>query len=310
MEKFWGKPVWKPVVFLVGWGKLQIDNKKGFSNMKLCAFADEASASLAGQIAALKRNGITQLEIRGVNGKNIKDLSADEVREVKAALDEAGISVWSIGSPIGKISLADDFSVHTEDFKRILEAADILGARRIRMFSFFPAEGMTEEAIKAAVYERIAVLLSMTPKYITLCHENEKEIFGENTENCLWLHRAFPRLRAVFDPANFVQCGVDTAKAWEALREYVDYLHIKDAVADGTVVPAGKGIGNVPMIVGDYLSRGGEVMTLEPHLFDFTGLSALENGKSLKLGISVYKDNDEAFDAAVSALKSIVGKDI
>ena len=273
--------------------------------MKLCAFADEASAALAGQIAALKRNGITNLEIRGVNGKNIKDLSSDEVRAVKAALDEAGISVWSIGSPIGKISLADDFDAHIEDFKRILEAANILGARRIRMFSFFPAKGMTNEDIKAAVYERIATLISLTPKYITLCHENEKEIFGENTENCLWLHRTFPRLRAVFDPANFVQCGVDTAKAWEALREYVDYLHIKDAVEDGTVVPAGMGIGNVPMIVGDYLARGGEVMTLEPHLFDFTGLSALENGKSLRLGISAYRDNDEAFDAAVDALKHI-----
>lgn len=274
--------------------------------MRLCAFADEASAALSGQIAALKRNGIAQLEIRGVNGKNIKDLSAEEVWEVKSALDEAGISVWSIGSPIGKISLKDDFEAHIEDFKRILEAADILGAGRIRMFSFFPAQGMSEEEIKSAVYERIATLISLTPESVTLCHENEKEIFGENTENCLWLHKTFPRLRAVFDPANFVQCGVDTAKAWEALKGYVDYLHIKDAVEDGTVVPAGMGIGNVPMIVGEYLARGGDVMTLEPHLFDFTGLSALENGKSVKLGISAYKDNDEAFDAAVNALKGIV----
>ena len=141
-------------------------------------------------------------------------------------------------------------------------------------------QGMEAEAVKTAVCERIGALLALTPAHITLCHENEKEIFGENTENCLFLHRTFPRLRAVFDPANFVQCGVDTASAWEALREYVDYLHIKDAVADGTVVPAGMGIGNVTAIVGDYLARGGEVMTLEPHLFDFTGLSALENGMS------------------------------
>ncbi|MBR6744236.1 MAG: sugar phosphate isomerase/epimerase [Clostridia bacterium] len=275
--------------------------------MRLCAFADEASEKLGGQIDALRRNGISLLEIRGVNGKNIKDLTSAEVREVKAALDGAGISVWSIGSPIGKISLADDFAVHTEDFKRILEAADTLGAKKIRAFSFFPVKGMEAEAVKAAVCERIEALLALTPAHITLCHENEKEIFGENTENCLFLHRTFPRLQAVFDPANFVQCGVDTASAWEALREYVDYLHIKDAVADGTVVPAGMGIGNVTAIVGDYLARGGEVMTLEPHLFDFTGLSALENGKSLKLGISAYRNNDEAFDAAASALKTIIG---
>ena len=277
--------------------------------MRLCAFADEASSALSGQIAALKRNGISHLEIRGVNGKNIKELSRAEVKEVKSALDGADISVWSIGSPIGKISLADDFHAHTEDFKRILEAADVLGAKRIRMFSFFPVKGMSEQTVRDSVCERIDTLLSLTPEEITLCHENEKEIFGENTENCLFLHRTVPRLRAVFDPANFIQCGVDTEAAWKALRDYVDYLHIKDAVQDGTVVPAGMGIGNVPMIVGDYLARGGDMMTLEPHLFDFTGLSALENGKSVKLGISAYKDNDEAFDAAVAALKAIVGRE-
>ena len=141
--------------------------------MKLCAFADEASSELSGQIAALKRNGISSLEIRGVNGKNIKDLSRDEVKEVKRILDGEGISVWSIGSPIGKISLADDFHAHTEDFKRILEASDILGAKRIRMFSFFPVAGMSEEAVKDAVYERISTLLSLSSVYVPLCHENE-----------------------------------------------------------------------------------------------------------------------------------------
>ena len=47
-------------------------------------------------------------------------------------------------------------------------------------------------------------------------------------------------------------------------------------------------------------------MTLEPHLFEFTGLAALENGASVKFGISAYRNNDEAFDAAVSALKNIL----
>lgn len=273
--------------------------------MKLCAFADEASSKLSGQIAALQRNGISLLEIRGVNGKNIKDISASEAKEIKNILDSEGISVWSIGSPIGKISLTDDFEAHKDDFKRILETADILNADKIRMFSFFPVQGMSEAAVKEGVHERISALLELTPKNITLCHENEKDIFGENAENCLWLHETFPALRAVFDPANFVQCGVDTKKAWEKLRTYTEYLHIKDAVEEGTVVPAGHGIGNLPYIIGEYLASGGDVMTLEPHLFEFTGLSALENGASVKFGISAYRNNDEAFDAAVSALKNI-----
>ena len=49
-------------------------------------------------------------------------------------------------------------------------------------------------------------------------------------------------------------------------------------------------------------------MTLEPHLAKFVGLDKLENGESLKPGLSIYKDNDEAFDAAVAALKAITDK--
>ncbi len=274
--------------------------------MKLCAFADEASANLSGQIEALRRNEIPYLEIRGVDGKNIKDVTVTEAREIKKRLDDAGISVWSMGSPIGKIGTTGDLETHFDDFRRILETADVFGATHIRMFSFFPMKEHDAEKTKELVLTNIEKLLDLTPAHITLCHENEKDIFGENAENCLLLHKTFPRLRAVFDPANFVQCGVDTAKAWELLKDHVEYLHIKDAASDGTVVPAGMGLGNVASIVSDYLARGGEVMTLEPHLFDFTGLSALENGKSLKHGVSHYKNNDEAFDAAVAALRKIL----
>jgi sugar phosphate isomerase/epimerase len=274
--------------------------------MKLCAFADEASPNLTGQIAALRRNEIPYLEIRGVNGKNIKDVTSDEAKEIKKALDAEGISVWSMGSPIGKIALDGDFEGHLDDFKRILESADIFGATHVRMFSFFPVKGESPEKTQDQVLRHIEKMLSLTPSHIMLCHENEKDIFGENTENCLMLHQNFPRLRGVFDLANFVQCGVDTKDAWQRLKPYIEYLHIKDAISDGTVVPCGMGRGNLPLILSDYLQNGGEVMTLEPHLFDFTGLSALENGNVTSLGISPYKDNDEAFDAAADALKNIL----
>ena len=90
------------------------------------------------------------------------------------------------------------------------------------------------------------------------------------------------------------------------LKDYIDYMHIKDALADGTVVPAGQGIGNVAEIVKMYAERGGQVLTLEPHLQDFVGLSGLENGESVKNLNIQYKDNDESFDAAVSALNNIL----
>ena len=276
--------------------------------MKFCAFADEASVEISGQIAALKRNGLNYLEIRGVDGTNISKITAEKAKEVKKMLDDAELAVWSMGSPIGKHHMERDFSAHLEDYKRILEYSYILEAPRIRMFSFHAIPDEDIDTTKKRTFEHLDKLVQMTPADRILCHENEKRIWGETPEACLEVHKAFPQIRAVFDPANFIQCGVDTLKAWDMLNPYVEYLHIKDALADGTVVPAGQGVGNVEAIVKMYLAKGGEVMTLEPHLQDFVGLSGLENGESVKHLNIQYKDNDESFDAAVAALKSIVAK--
>ena len=272
---------------------------------RLCAFADESSSAFSGQIDALTRNGLSLLEIRGVDGDNIKDVTPARARELRKMLDDKGLAVWSMGSPIGKLHLEKDFAPHLEDHKRILELCDILDVNRIRMFSFYPLENGEPERSHEMIWDYLGRLCDETPKEIILCHENEKKIYGETPEKCVEIHRAFPRIRAVFDPANFVHCGVDTLAAWEILGEYVDYMHIKDADAGGVIVPAGQGIGHIPEILPRYAARGGEVLTLEPHLKVFDGLSQLEDGGSIKQGF-VYKTSEQAFDTAVHALKAII----
>ena len=111
--------------------------------------------------------------------------------------------------------------------------------------------------------------------------------------------------RAVFDPANFVQCGQDTKYAFDNLKEYVEYMHIKDALlADGSVVPSGKGDGNVPSILKDMPGCGDMILSLEPHLTVFSGLETLQ-GEELKHVYS-YPDSNTAFDAAACALRDIL----
>ena len=107
----------------------------------LAAFADEAGSSLTAQIAALQRNGIGLLEIRGVDGKSIADVDAGEAKEIAKRLADAGLAVRSIGSPYGKIGINDDFGPHFEKFRRTLEVAGILGASYMRIFSFFIPAG-------------------------------------------------------------------------------------------------------------------------------------------------------------------------
>ena len=257
----------------------------------------------------MKENGVDGLEIRNVDSVNIAEISDSKAKEVRKKLDNACLRVWTIGSPIGKIDIEkDDFTLHTEKFKRTLELADILGAENIRLFSFFtPAEN--RDSYKDKVIERLGTFFEIAKgSGITLCHENEKGIYGDIPERCLEIHKALPEMKAIFDPANYVQCEVDTLKAWEMIKPYIKYLHIKDALADGSVVPAGKGIGNVKYILDDFKKLGGNSVTVEPHLTVFAGLKDLEkeDDKSVVGKVYKYATAEEAFSAAVSALREIL----
>ena len=271
---------------------------------KLAAFADEADATLQGQITAMQENGISLLEIRGVDGTNIADLTNEKAKEVRKQLDDAGIQVWSLGSPYGKIGIHDSFEPHLDKIKHGLELAEILGAKNIRMFSFYlpseePAENYTD-----AVMERLGKFNDAAQNTnVLLCHENEKGIFGDMASRCALIHQTFPQIKAVFDPANYIQCGQDTIQAWDLLKNYIEYMHIKDALLNGSVVPAGKGIGNIPYLLNRYK---GKVLTLEPHLTVFQGFQQLEAEQKTEMGPYCYESSRAAFDAAVNALKEII----
>ncbi len=146
------------------------------------------------------------------------------------------------------------------------------------------------------------------PYNVTLCHENEKGIYGDLPERCLELLTEIPAIKGVFDPANYIQSGADTLAAWELLKNHTKYMHIKDALSNGRVVPAGCGNGNVGKIVSEFISLGGCEFTIEPHLTVFKGLAQLEReGEESKVGmLYTYPDSDTAFDAACDAFKKLI----
>ncbi len=274
--------------------------------IQLCAFADEASADRHGQIRALSENQIPYLEIRGVDGVNIAELDRESAMAFKSELDAAGIKVWSIGSPAGKSAITEDFATAEAQFARLLEMAELFEATCIRLFSFYGTN--RDEAHFDEVCRRLNVFCDMAEKKSVIpCHENEKGIYGDTAARCLALHKAVPRLRAVFDPANFIQCGEDVLSAWEMLAPYVCYGHIKDALPDGRIVPPGDGVGHIADYLPDFVARGCTVLTLEPHLTEFVGLSALEGeGERSEIGTVHFDTPRAAFDHAVERLKAIL----
>ena len=269
--------------------------------IRLCAFADEASPSLPGQIAALRRNGIDLIELRGVDGRNVIDFDADAASRVRRELDGGGVRVWSLGSTYGKVDLDERFDEAAlfASLRRLCENAKILGADKIRMFSFYSAYDKREQ-----VADLLSASVGIAEDYgVALYLENEKDLYGDVPGRVLELHRLVPGLRFVFDPANYVACGVDAREAREALAGIAGYYHIKDALASsGEILPAGEGDGDVPGLVRSV--RGDAVLTVEPHLVTFEGFSAIDRHE-LK-NRYVFDDGDSAFDAAVTALKTIL----
>ncbi len=279
------------------------------SFFKLAAFADEASPQISDQIAAMKRNGVSLLEARNINGTNASDISVNTAKEVRAQLEAEGISVWSIGSPIGKIKITDEFAPHLDQFRHTLDIAHTMGAKCIRMFSFF-GEDWTQEK-RDEVMLRLSRFVEVAKgSGVEICHENEKGIYGDIAERVLDIHKSIPELKLIFDPANYIQSGQDTKQAWDMIGDAVYYFHVKDALENNVVVPAGYGIGNLPYLVSEYKKNpnASGVLTLEPHLYEFVGLSDLEQeGERTVIGGQLnYKNNDEAFDAACDAIKGVI----
>ena len=274
----------------------------------LSAFADEADPSLDIQLDALKRANIHTVEMRGVDGKNVKDLTDEEAVQARAKLDEAGIRVASMGSPFGKIGVNDDFEPHFEQFKRALELCKILGTDRMRVFSFYYPKGEDPYKYKDVVFERLEKMLDAAEKAgVTLCHENEKGIYGDVAARCLELIQHFGgRLKCIFDPANFIQCGEKPIENYALLKDHIFYMHIKDALLEnGAVVPSGKGDGDVGSILRDLSAGDGElVLSVEPHLTVFKGLGNLQD-EELKHKYT-YPDSLTAFAAAATALKQLL----
>jgi sugar phosphate isomerase/epimerase len=261
----------------------------------LTGFADEISPDLDEQVATLAAEEMRHIEFRSAWKTNILDLSDAQVEQAKATLDAAGIGVSSIGSPIGKIAITDDFAPHLERFDRALEVAKRLGAPYIRIFSFFIPEGDDPATHRDEVLDRLRQIVARAEGHdVTLLHENEKEIYGDIPERCLDIVASIdsPTLRVAWDPANFVQCGVRPhTEGYEALRPYIAYVHVKDAkLAGGQVVPAGEGDGEVRETVRALRDSGFDgFFSLEPHLAMAGTFSGFSGPELFRLAVQRFK---------------------
>lgn len=268
--------------------------------IRLCAFADEASKEFERQLDVLNEENIPYIELRGLDGTNVSDLTEEQAREYKKLLDAKGIKVWSIGSPLGKINLDGDHEAHFEKARHTFRLARIFDTTRIRMFSYYNVDYDKDEQ---KVFDNLKKMVEIAREEgVVLYHENEKGIYGDLAVRVEKLLDNVDGLECIFDPANYVQCGQNIEDALDLLAKKTGYFHIKDALVSGEVVPSGKGDGNIDLLVKSIDKD--VTLTLEPHLAVFEGYSHIDHTE-LK-NKYVFNNAREAFAAAVDALKTIL----
>ena len=275
----------------------------------LSAFADEYSADFTEQLEGMRNFGISHVEIRGVDGKNVSVLTQDEVKTVKAKLDYYGMGVSAIGSPVGKIQFDGDLDGHLDMAKRVFETANVLGARYVRIFSFYAPEGENILGYKDRIFSELGRLSDAAKSHgVVLCHENEAKIYGDVPERCREIYDVFGGdIKTVFDMGNYVLEGVKPYPVgYELLKDSIAYFHIKDALSAGAIVPPGCGEASIKEILAAHVKYAKDdfFVSVEPHLQLFSGLNALV-GRSFD---NPYKYNDakEAFADAVQKLKELL----
>jgi sugar phosphate isomerase/epimerase len=232
-------------------------------------------------MALLNSLGVRHLEFRSAWRTNILDLDEQQLADAEAMLAAAGVTVSSIGSPIGKIKISRDLEPHLDRMRHAGRLANRFGARYVRVFSFFIDQDDDPDRHRDEVIRRMAAIARIAEEHdVVALHENEKHIFGDIPRRCVDIVEAVgsPHLRLIMDPANFVQCDVHPfTDAYASMRPHLEYMHVKDADFGADVVlPAGEGQGQVREVVRALAADGFDgFFSLEPHLGQFDAFGGM-----------------------------------
>src|SRR5918912_414752 len=152
----------------------------------LSGFIDEIAPDFDEQCKVASGLGLKYAEVRSAWNVNILDLTPEQLSTVKETLADHGLSVSSIGSPIGKIYIDEAFAPHLERMRHAADVAHELSAPYIRIFSFFLRPRANPAEHRGEVIERMRALARVAEDAdVVLRPENEKDSSGDVPSGCL-----------------------------------------------------------------------------------------------------------------------------
>src|SRR5215469_13739581 len=185
------------------------------SDVTICLITDEVSPSLDEGLAFARKEGIAAIDLRVIDGRNVLALPREELAEAARRVRGAGLSVSCICTPLlkwcppGKTAktAGDQFGFELGDraprdvYAQAFTAAEILGARNLRIFSYLAYDDYRLDDLRAAFDD----LLALAERFDMKLHvENEGvcNIAGFAELEALVTAYRHPRLRALPDVAN------------------------------------------------------------------------------------------------------------
>jgi sugar phosphate isomerase/epimerase len=226
------------------------------SDLTIGLITDEVSPSLDEGLAFARAEGITTIDLRVIDGRNVLALSRGELADAARRVRAAGLPVTCICTPLlkwsppGKTAKAagDQFGFELGDrtprdlYLEAFAAADILGARNLRVFSYLAYDDYGVEDLREPIEE----LLALAEKFDMWVHvENEGvcNIAGFAELEAIVTAYRHPRLRALPDIANACRSAASpSADDLARLLPFADMLHIKDYSDTARhFVPVGEG---------------------------------------------------------------------
>jgi sugar phosphate isomerase/epimerase len=264
--------------------------------VSLSAFGDEIDPDLQTQLAVLKELEVFHLEFRSAWGKNVKDLSDDDLQRARSLCDENGIAVSCLGSPVGKTAILDPLEDEIRILERMFRAGEILQTNAIRIFSFYPPHDAPLKDFLEMSIERLRQLTDLAERAgFVLLLENDEELVGSTIEN---LHTILSRidsksLRHAWDGANFVASGEIQASTtgWDQLHSFVGTVHVKDfRLSDRSRRAAGEGDAELAVLF-EHLKVTGYAgfLALEPHPYQVDGRGELKGAEGMRYAVAACR---------------------
>ena len=219
----------------------------------IAAITDEFSPDLETALRAMQEIGMKAAELRVVWGKNIMDLSDQELERVREITGELGFQVISIASPILKCVLPDsppvdsrfqhDVFASKHNYgdqpglaQRAFEIAKKFNARIIRVFSFWRTIE-PEKCFDGIVQSLGELSKKAAEQNLVIGLENEHACnIGTARETARLLEALpHPSLGVVWDPANAYVAGENSfPDGYELLpANRIVHVHAKDCHMDG-----------------------------------------------------------------------------